>query len=229
MLLLNRFSFLSLFLCLTIGSTITFATDDVAKDPALKWEGEMKRFAAMDEKKMPEKNGILFVGSSSIRMWDTDTSFPDLDVTNRGFGGSQTSDVLYHFDKVVKKYEPRKIVFYCGDNDIAKGKTPQKVICDFKVFMKLVYDELPEGTMVYYLPIKPSQSRWKMWEEMNEVNMEIKKFADQLDQLEYVDTATVLLNDEGKPRDDIFMKDGLHLNETGYGLWNPVVKKALTE
>lgn len=229
MLLQNRISSLSLFLCLTIGSTISFAADENAKDPAAKWDGEMNKFAALDEEKMPEKNGILFVGSSSIRMWDTDASFPDLDVTNRGFGGSQTSDVLYHFDKVVKKYEPSKIVFYCGDNDIAKGKSPQKVICDFKAFMKLVYEELPEGATVYYLPIKPSLKRWEMWDEMNEVNMAIKKFADQVEQLEYVDTATVLLTEEGKPRDDIFMKDGLHLNETGYNLWNPVVRKAIAE
>ncbi|MCG6158514.1 GDSL-type esterase/lipase family protein [Rubinisphaera margarita] len=203
-----------------------FAADEPSNEN--RFESSIQAFEKADTEHQPGPGGIVFVGSSSIRMWDTEKWFPEQNVINRGFGGSQTSDVLHFFDRVIKKYEPRTIVFYCGDNDIAHGKTTKEVIADFRTLMKNIRQTVP-GATVYYLPIKPSLKRWDMWDDMNSVNLKVQKMAERHDDLVYVDTATVLLNEQGEPRDDVFAKDGLHLNETGYELWTDVVKKAINE
>ena len=102
-------------------------------------------------------------------MWQTAESFPDLAVINRGFGGSQASDVVHFAQRIVLKYEPRTIVFYAGDNDLADGKSPEQVAGDFEKFVELVHDKLPD-TEIIYLPVKPSLARWKLWPKMQETN-----------------------------------------------------------
>lgn len=198
-------------------------------DPAARWEAHICRFEEADRDKPPQSDGILFVGSSSIRMWDTDKWFPDAGVINRGFGGSQISDVNYFAERIVLKYRPKVIVFYAGDNDVAKGKSTKRVLDDFKAFVDLVADDLP-STHIVYIPIKPSLARWKLWPTMREANAMIRQFIDRGDSLHYADTATPMLGDDGKPRADLFLRDGLHLNAQGYELWTgivkPLVKKA---
>ncbi|MBN2448351.1 MAG: hypothetical protein JXO22_16610, partial [Phycisphaerae bacterium] len=119
-------------------------------------------------------------------------------------------------------------VFYCGDNDIASGKTPERVADDFRTFAQLVHEKLP-GTHVIYLPIKPSVSRWAFWPKMNEANELIRKFiaGDQL--LTYVDTATPMLGTDEQPRADLLLDDGLHLNDKGYAIWNELVEPAIAK
>jgi len=191
-----------------------------------RFDREIENFIHWDEKNSFPENAVLFIGSSSIRMWKTRNYFPEYKVINRGFGGSHISDILFFFDDVVKKYNPGKIVFYAGDNDIAAGKSPEVVFKDFKNFVKLVHDSLG-NIEIYYLPIKPSISRWSFWEKMNETNLLIKKYCEENSSLFYVDVAVPMLNENGKPKKDIFIKDGLHLNEKGYEIWTKILKKFL--
>ncbi len=109
-----------------------WAAADSPQDPALKWEPAIAAFEAQDQANPPTPGGILFLGSSSIRMWDLDTSFPGMAALNRGFCGSETSDSIYYFDRLVTPYAPSAIVFYAGDNDIARGKTAEQVTADFQ-------------------------------------------------------------------------------------------------
>lgn len=199
-----------------------------AEKPASRWTKSIQAFEKQDAETTPAKNGVLFVGSSSIRMWDTDSSFPELNVINRGFGGSQTSDVLEFLDELVLKHEPRVVVFYCGDNDIAAKKTPARVKKDIHTFFNRVHEQLPE-TSIVYIPIKPSVSRWKMWEDMSEVNQAVEQSAEEKSWLYYCDTATPLLDDDGKPMPKLFKSDGLHLSDEGYALWNEQVEKTLQQ
>lgn len=192
-------------------------------DPAARWEEHIRKFEEADRNKPPQPDGILFVGSSSIRMWKTDRWFPGEGVINRGFGGSQISDVNYFAERIVLKYRPRAIVFYAGDNDVAKGKTPKRVLDDFRAFAGLVANELP-NTNIVYVPIKPSLARWKLWPTMREANAMIKAFIDSKDNLRYADTATPMLGEDGKPEADLFIKDGLHLSDKGYEMWSRVVR-----
>jgi lysophospholipase L1-like esterase len=163
-------------------------------------------------------------------MWRTRDCFPEFKVINRGFGGSQISDVNYYVKRIVLCYKPEVIVFYAGDNDVAKGKSAKRVLDDYKKFVKLVHTKLPQ-TKIIFVSIKPSKSRWSLWKTMNAANMMIKSFSAKDSRLFYFDSATPLLDKEGKPDDKFFLNDKLHLNSTGYQAWTkritPIIKQAL--
>ena len=194
------------------------------------WEKTIQVFEEWDRKNSFPSDAVLFVGSSSIRMWPTRECFGQFDVINRGFGGSQISDVNYFAERIVLCYEPKVIVFYAGDNDIAAGKSALRVFEDYKKFVELVRKKLPE-TPIIFISIKPSQSRWSVWPVMNEANMLIEDFSETDDRLFYLDAATPLLTKGGKPNQKLLLKDNLHLNSKGYELWTrllePVIEGAL--
>ena len=170
---------------------------------------------------------ILFIGSSSIRLWELDQYFPDYNGLNRGFGGAHISDMLYFFDIIVNPYSIKAIVFYCGDNDISSGKTPERVFNDFiHIYDKIV--RLFPGVKFYYIPIKPSISRWDKWDNMNQTNHKILTWSKWNPALYYVNTATSMLEIEGIPNPKLFIEDGLHLNVAGYDLWTKIVRDRIT-
>lgn len=190
-----------------------------------RFEAAIADFAAWDAKNSFPEGAILFVGSSSIRRWPTALAFPDLPVINRGFGGAHVSDVNFYYEQVITPYRPATIVFYAGDNDIGAGKTPEQVLSDFETFMARVSKSLPD-TRVLFLSIKPSFARWQHWPTMIETNELIQRFIAGQPNLSFVDMATPLLTAEGKPK-DVFVEDGLHLNEAGNRLWQQALRPHL--
>jgi lysophospholipase L1-like esterase len=190
------------------------------------WEKAIAAFEKQDRAKPPPKDAILFVGSSSIRLWDLPRSFPDRQVINRGFGGSEIADSVHFAPRILLKYRPRLIVFYAGDNDIAAGRRPERVAADFKEFVRTVHAELPR-TKILFLSIKPSIRRWNLVERMRRANELIRDYCKQVKRVEYVDVATPMLGTDGKPRRELFQRDGLHLNAAGYKLWASIVKPLL--
>lgn len=193
-----------------------------------RWEKTIAAFEKQDRSQPPPEGAILFVGSSSIRLWNLARSFPDLKTINRGFGGSQIADVVHFTPRIVLKYRPRIIVFYAGDNDIAVGKTPQQVFSDFQAFVQLVQKALP-GTQIIFLPIKPSLRRWSMAQTQQQANTLIENYCRKQDRLTYVDVVHPMLGKEGRPRPELFARDGLHLNEAGYQLWTKLLRPHLTK
>lgn len=146
-----------------LSAIAAISTDNARADPdPNRFAGEIKTFAEWDSKNAVPAEPVLFVGSSSIRMWRTHESFPDLPIVNRGFGGSHISDVIYCAEQVVLPYRPKVLVFYAGDNDIAGGKSAQRVLEDYRRFVKLVHAKLPAARIVF-VAIKPSGQRWSLW------------------------------------------------------------------
>jgi lysophospholipase L1-like esterase len=182
------------------------------------FQAEVDKLVASDESNPTEPGGVVFVGSSSIRMWDLKKSFPDKDYRNRGFGGSQICHSTHFFDVLVAKHKPRLVVFYAGDNDIAGGKSPQQVQKDFQAFATQFREKLPQAKLVY-IAIKPSIARWKLADKMREANRIIESLCDKYGPFTFVDVWPVMLNEKGEPREDIFLEDGLHMNEKGYAEW----------
>ena len=189
---------------------------------------EINQFISWDKKNSFPKDAVLFVGSSSIRLWMTQDYFPEYPVINRGFGGSQIADVNTYLEFTVLKYRPAVIVFYAGDNDIAGGKRAETAVSDFVYFITTVRQQIP-AVRILYLPIKLSPSRWLVWAEMKRVNDEIKKMTERYDFLTYVDTASPMLEPDGKPRMELFAEDKLHLSEKGYQLWSNILLPFLNE
>src|SRR5262249_46670543 len=142
-----------------------------------KWEKEIAAFETADQKQPPPKGGIVFVGSSSVRLWDVKKAFPNLPVINRGFGGAQIEDSTHFAERIIFPYEPCPGVFYSGDNDLNSGKSPEKVAEDFKALVKKMADRLPNARF-YVISIKPSPSRWKLFEAQSEANKLILKYCE---------------------------------------------------
>lgn len=191
-----------------------------------RWEKTIAAFEKQDQQKAPPKDAILFVGSSSIRLWNLKKSFPDLEAINRGFGGSQVADSVHFAPRLILKHRPRIVVFYAGDNDIAAGKSPETVCADFQALVKTIHQDLPK-TKIIYISIKPSLARWKLVEKGRQANALIRDFCRQDERLQYLDAAGPMLGLDGKPRAELFQKDNLHLNEKGYELWAGLLKPHL--
>jgi lysophospholipase L1-like esterase len=219
------FSWLTNSIALSKEATAPAATK--ATGPA-RFETEIAAFEKWDHQNAVPQNCILFVGSSTMRLWQTADSFPDLPLINRGFGGSTIPDVNYFADRIVFKYKPRTIVFYAGDNDIAGGHSPDKVFADYETFAKSVHERLPD-TKLIYLAIKPSPLRWKMWPQSQTVNARVKELIAKNEHDIYVDTAAPILGDDGQPRKELFRDDGLHMNPKGYEAWNNILAPILAK
>lgn len=191
-----------------------------------RWEPAIRAFEARDKEHPPPKGALLFVGSSSIRGWDLGRSFPDLETINRGFGGSQIADSIRYADRIILPHRPRVVVLYAGDNDIAAGKSPEQVFADYRRFVGAVHAELPK-TPIVFIAIKPSLARWSLWPKMRRANDLIREFAEERELLDYADIAAPMLGEDGRPRPELFVKDGLHLNAKGYAAWASVVRPFL--
>ena len=187
------------------------------------WADAMAAFAAADQKAPPAKAGIVFVGSSSIRLWDLSASFPGLTVINRGFGGSQIIDSVRHADLLVVKHAPRTVVLYAGDNDLFAGKSPAQVRDDFSAFVAKIRASLPE-TRIAFVGIKPSVARWKMIDNVREANTLIRAVCATDDRLGFIDVDGPMLGYDEKPRADLFVVDGLHLSAKGYVIWTTLTR-----
>ncbi len=200
-------------------------------DSQEKWAKTISSFEAADQEAPPQDHPILFVGSSSIRMWELETSWPGLNAINRGFGGSTIYDSITFFDRIIEPYEPRAIVIYAGDNDVAKGLSVDEVVADYLTLSGMVDARLP-NTPLIYIAIKPSLKRWEMWPEMKAVNDRIAAICaeDPNDTLYFADIAAPMLDTaDGTPNPDLFLQDGLHLNPEGYRVWKGVIDPLLIQ
>jgi lysophospholipase L1-like esterase len=197
-----------------------------AADPAAKWEPAIAAFEKKDKESPPPQGATLFVGSSTFAKWkELEADFKALRAINRGFGGSMISDVLYYADRIVIPYKPRAIVLYGGDNDVTK-KSADQVFADYKGLVEKVRKALPE-TKIYFISIKPSPSRVKVWDEAKKVNQLVRDYAAKTPGLGYIDIVPVMMGADGQPKPELFLADTLHMNRAGYELWIPVIKAAM--
>lgn len=220
-------SFFALSLLGLAGAAST-AGEKKEEDPFARWKPAMAEFAERDAKHPPESGAVLFVGSSSIRMWDLEKSWPDRSVINNGFGGSVLADSIHFFDQVIAPYDPSAIVIYCGDNDVSRGNGAEQVLADFDKLAGLIRKVHPEVPVIY-IAIKPSVKRWDLWPVMKEANRLIAAYCGGREGYGFADIGTLMLEgvEEGPPAESWFMKDGLHLSEEGYAKWTELVDKYL--
>jgi len=222
-----HFCAVAFFFCaapLRLDGQATVAPPPPVADAAhAKWETEIAAFEKADRANPPKKGAILFIGSSSIRLWKSlAADFPTRDVINRGFGGSQIDDSVYFADRIVFPYAPRLIVLYAGGNDINAGKSVDQVVKDFKGFVEKVHTQLPQ-TQIAYISIAGNPARWAQVEKVKAVNARIAAMAEHDPKLKFIDVFTRMLGSDGLPRPEIFVADRLHMNEAGYKLWKEIV------
>ena len=186
------------------------------------WETDMQRFEAADAQSPPPRGGVLFIGSSSIRFWDTlAQDFPGVPVINRGFGGSELRDSTWYADRIIVPYAPRQILIYAGDNDLNAGRTPQQLRADFVAFVERVRRDLPKAKIAY-ISNKPSPSRAQLLPVQREANTLIAAEAKRLG-VDYIDIFTPMLDASGQPDESLFVEDRLHMNRAGYVIWQRAI------
>jgi lysophospholipase L1-like esterase len=193
------------------------------------FENEIRNFERQDSISMPAKGQILFIGSSSFRIWKTfATDLAGIQAINRGFGGSTMTDALYYFDRMVVKYAPRTVVVYEGDNDLNQGKSPEEVAKDYEEFSMRLKKALPKTTLVY-LAVRPSLSRIALVEKQKKFNAWVENYCKSQKARFYLDMHSPFYLPDGTVMPDIFIADRLHLNEKGYLIFSAKIREFILE
>jgi lysophospholipase L1-like esterase len=201
-----------------------------AQEKAHRFEDRIQKFEAEDKVNGYDPEVIFFTGSSSIVIWKSLAEDMDpLPVINRGFGGSVIPDVLYFADRYLLPHKPEIMVLYSGDNDLANDHTKaEDVLKSFKELDRYLKKKLPD-TRLFFISIKPSESRKKYWLEMSMANKMLDNYMAQDPRLTFIDVASAMIDQDGNIKKDIFLSDRLHMNEKGYVIWKSVIKPYLVE
>lgn len=219
---------MALFLALMVNGAEAATEEREPECRPKRWTEAIQKFKQADNAKPPKPGGVVFVGSSSIRLWDLEKCFPKKQFINRGFGGSEICDSVHYFDTLVARHQPKIVVLYAGDNDVAGGKKSGQVVRDFRAFDAKLKESLPASRLIY-IAIKPSLSRWNLSDEMNRANQLIASLCNkEPKRLTFLDIWKPMLGPDGKPRKELFQDDGLHLDDKGYELWTSLLQEQLT-
>lgn len=195
-------------------------------DPA-QWEKEIRAFEESARTNPPPHGAVLFLGSSSIRLWTNLASyFPQCTTVQRGFGGCYVPDLTHYLDRVAVPIQPAKIVIYGGENDLAKGRTPGELSADFRTLYLRIQARLPRAK-VYFLSLKPSHKRWYLSPQMREANARLRQFCFWTRRARFIDLWDRMLGADGQPDRSLYLPDQHHVNEQGYRRWAPQIRSAL--
>ena len=196
-------------------------------DPA-RFASAIAEFQAADAANPPPKGAIVCTGSSSMRMWHPriKDDLPGLTLLPRGFGGSHYTDLIYHLEALVFKYQPRALLLYEGDNDANYGKSPERIFQDFKFLAEQCRKQFPD-LRLYIIGAKPSIARWAIAEQMQRSNAMIQDYCRANLGFTYIDVWSQLLDGDGQARPELFMEDKLHLNSAGYDRWTAAIAPVL--
>ena len=230
---------LYLFTCFLLACNTNSKPDtQIAATPPF-WN-DIQNFKKQDSASFPPKNAILLIGSSSFTKWtDVQDHFPGYTIINRGFGGSTLLDQIRYANDIIFPYEPKQIIIYCGENDLASSDTvtAAMVVDRFKHLYKIIREKTK--AQIAYVSMKPSPSRRHLFAKMREANMAIAIFISDQDPTalirsnmdpspaRYIDVHWKMINKAGEPIPEIFLDDSLHMNEKGYAIWKKEIEPYL--
>lgn len=193
------------------------------------WEADIKKFEQLDSITKYPEDAILFMGSSSIRLWNTlEKDMKPYNTIQRGFGGAKLSDVAWYTPRIVYPHKCKAVVIFVA-NDITgsdEDKSPREVASLFQYIVKTIRRELPH-VPVFYIQVTPTESRWNVWPQIQEGNTLVKQKCEKMHDVHFIETARYFLNEDGKPNPSLFLDDKLHLNAEGYRTWTKVIKENL--
>lgn len=195
-----------------------------------RFEKQIVQFEKSDSAAMPELGGNLFIGSSSFRIWKSmENDLSNWRPIRRGFGGSTLPEVLYYADRILFRYKPKRIILYCGENDMTLAySVPGDVLYSVRELAERIQDSLPESKL-YFVSIKPCPYSWNYWPKIQEANQLVKTYIEQQpsDRMAYIDITGSLLKEDGSIDSTLFLKDGIHMNSSGYVKWTKIINEFL--
>jgi hypothetical protein len=221
-------------ICITILLGAYFSYKEYAKissDNPLVWEQAIVELENRTNKAKPSRDAVLFVGSSSIRFWDTlMQDMHPLPVIQHGFGGSKIYDVVYYAERLITKWNPSKVVIFVGSNDINGNDqhqlAPAHIAEQLRILLGVIFSANAD-TEVFYISITPTQYSWDKWESVQLANLMAEEVCTEFQNATYIETKDLFLDENGEPNKDFFVIDGLHLNKAGYALWTKRIKPLL--
>lgn len=214
---------LSGLLFLLLGGSALAAAPEKPLVPPERWLPDIDALTANDQSNPPPAHGVVFVGSSSIRLWKTlETDFGGIPVINRGFGGSYLSHAVHFAERIILPYRPRAVVIYAGENDLWDGKSAEALAADFEALRLKIRTALPRCRLIF-LSVKLSPSRVRIHDTVRQANALIRQICAVDPDCRFVDVATPMLAADGSFRPELFVKDQLHLSPSGYVLWRELL------
>ncbi len=202
----------------------------VNEDPAVYAEDIADLVAQTREGPMAE-DAVIFIGSSSIRLWSTlERDMQPLPVVRHGFGGAKLADVEFYAERLVNPFDPRAVVVFAGTNDLQprRSKAPEVLLETYRRFVERVRADLPKVS-IYFIGVTPSPLRWEIWDQAQETNRLVREWSARDPTLFYIETGPALLGEGGEPDADNYMFDGLHLSAQGYAIWTEIIRTRLME
>jgi lysophospholipase L1-like esterase len=209
-------------------ATTAWLSAGLVAQTAEKWDPAIAKFEQQDKASPPPRDGVVFIGASSIVRWNLPEYFPELGpkAINRGFGGSQSVDSVRYVDRIVVPYHPRIVVYYAGDNDVEANVPAAEIAHQFELFDQKVHAKLPD-TKVIFISIKPSIRRFKWMDTIHSANAMVKAFCARTSNTAFMDIEQKMLGSDGKPNPDLLVADGLHMTPAGYRIWTDALKPML--
>lgn len=202
-----------------------------ASDDPLVWEESIAALEAATRGMYPPGTPVVFVGSSSIRLWGSlHMDMQPMPVVQHGFGGAKLNDVVHYADRLISNYAPRAVVVFAGTNDITPqaAKTPETLLASYRALVEQVTQGQPD-LPVYFINITPSPRRWEVWPIAQQANALIGAYSDTRPNLHVLDTGPALLGPDGEPLPEHYRMDGLHLSEQGYRIWTRIIRERLLD
>jgi len=194
-----------------------------------KWEDEVATLIQHDSVETADGDDVLFLGSSSIRLWESiKQDMAPWTVVSRGYGGAKYSDLAFYVQRLIAAHHPRAIVIFSG-NDISSDtelKTPEEIVVLVNHIATTIHNQFP-NVDIFFIGITPTPKRWNVWPEISAANEAIKEYCDPKASTHFISTARSYLNEQGMPREELFGEDLLHQNTKGYALWSSIIKRDL--
>ena len=209
---------------------VLFAAETVVAQTGPAFWNEIVAYKKTDSAQPPQKNAILFVGSSSFRLWkDVSDYFPNYTIINRGVGGATLPDIIRYSYDIILPYQPKQVVIYCGENDMASGEVKaDEVLLRFKTLYGIIRQNLPQAH-IHFVSMKPSPSRSNVFNEVKKGNDLIKAFLEKEKKAGFIDIWNPMLDATGKPKEELFIEDRLHMNASGYAIWKKAIQPYLVK
>ena len=202
----------------------------ISEDPAV-YAQDISDLVARTREGPGAEDAVVFIGSSSIRLWSTlERDMQPLPVVQHGFGGAKLADVEFYAERLVNPFDPRAVVVFAGTNDLQPGasKSPEVLLETYRRFVERVRADLP-NVSIYFIGITPSPRRWEIWDQAQETNRLVREWSDRDPTLFYIETGPSLLGEDGEPDADNYKFDGLHLSAQGYAIWTEIIRTRLME
>ena len=223
---------------------LVFLLSNLSCSPLLKYsqsnrqfEEEVSFLESLDFKEKAGEKDVLFIGSSSIRLWDNiQVDMYPYSSIKRGYGGAHFYDLIHFSERLVKNHSPKAILIFVanditGSNDLTSivgDLSPNEVKKLFRYNYKLIRS-IHKHIPIFLIETTPTPKRWKVWNKILQANKKLERFCKQVPNLYFISTRDKFIGADGLPIQSLFLNDELHLNVDGYKLWSSVIKSKLIE